>query len=189
MVFAELLPDEGQLLLQYLAHPILHCVLNQHVEDQHIVFLADAVQAADALLQAHGIPGQVVVDHDVAELQVDALATGVGGYQELGMSTEGLAGGDPLLHLHLAVDAGHLVTTTTQGFGDVLLSGHELGEDQELCRRVALAAADLVHDAQQGLEFGVLPAGGGLLGQVQQVFDQGHLFLQASLVHHTDHGL
>ena len=41
--------------------------------------LADAVDAAEALLQPVGVPGQVVVDHQVGALEVDALAGRVGG--------------------------------------------------------------------------------------------------------------
>ena len=45
--------------------------------------LADPVDTAEALLQAVGVPGQVVVDHQVGALQVDAFAGGVGGQQHL----------------------------------------------------------------------------------------------------------
>ena len=45
--------------------------------------LADAVDAAEALLEAVGVPRQVVVDHQVGALEVDALARGVGGEQHL----------------------------------------------------------------------------------------------------------
>ena len=43
--------------------------------------LADAVNTAETLLQPVGIPGQVVVDHQVRALQVDAFAGGIGGQQ------------------------------------------------------------------------------------------------------------
>ena len=45
--------------------------------------LADAVDAAEALLDAVRVPRQVVVHHQVGALQVDALAGGVGGEQHL----------------------------------------------------------------------------------------------------------
>jgi hypothetical protein len=45
--------------------------------------LADAVDTAEALLQPVGVPGQVVVDHQVGALEVDTLASGVGGHQDL----------------------------------------------------------------------------------------------------------
>jgi hypothetical protein len=45
--------------------------------------LADAVDAPEALLQPVGVPGQVVVDHEVGALEVDALAGGIGGDQHV----------------------------------------------------------------------------------------------------------
>jgi hypothetical protein len=45
--------------------------------------LADAVDAAEALLDPVGVPRQVVVDHQVGDLEVDALAGGVGGDEHL----------------------------------------------------------------------------------------------------------
>ena len=44
------------------------------IEDDDRVLLADPVDAADSLLDLHRVPGQVVVDHEVAELKVTALA-------------------------------------------------------------------------------------------------------------------
>ena len=44
--------------------------------------LADAVDAPEALLDPVGVPGQVVVDHQVGALEVDALARRVGGEQD-----------------------------------------------------------------------------------------------------------
>ena len=41
------------------------------------------MDAAEALLQPVRVPGQVVVDHQVGALQVDAFAGGVGGQQDL----------------------------------------------------------------------------------------------------------
>ena len=46
------------------------------------VFLANAMDAAKALLDAVGVPGQVIVDHQVRALQVDAFARRVGGEQD-----------------------------------------------------------------------------------------------------------
>ena len=71
--------------------------------------LADAVDAAEALLQAVGVPGQVVVDHQVGALEVDALAGGVGGQQHLhlGVVLEGFLRLQALLAAHAAVDDDH----------------------------------------------------------------------------------
>ena len=54
------------------------------VDNYHIVFLAIAVAAADALLYALGIPGQVIVDYQGAELQVDAFGGGFRGDHNVG---------------------------------------------------------------------------------------------------------
>ena len=45
----------------------------------HGVVLADAVDPPEALFDAVGVPGKVVVDHQVGALEVDPLAGGVGG--------------------------------------------------------------------------------------------------------------
>ena len=85
-------------------------VLGHEVEDQAVVFLAVAVDAADALFQADGVPGDVEVDHQPAELQVDAFAGGFGGDQHLGrflelaLGVDARAGRVAVADLHAAVD-------------------------------------------------------------------------------------
>ena len=58
------------------------------------LFLADAVDAAEALLDAVGVPRQVVVDHQVRGLQVQAFAGSVGGEQDLAVAVLGELLGD-----------------------------------------------------------------------------------------------
>ena len=60
-------------------------LVDDEVEDEAVLLLAVAVDAAHALLQPHRVPGDVVVDHQPAELQVDAFARGLGGHQHLGL--------------------------------------------------------------------------------------------------------
>ena len=74
------IPDLLKLLKQPLQHATLDGVGRHEVEDEAVFALAVAVDAPHALLQAHGIPGDVVVDHEPAELQVDALAGSLGGH-------------------------------------------------------------------------------------------------------------
>ena len=71
--------------------------------------LADAVDAAEALLEAVGIPRQVVVDHQVRALEVDALARGIRGEQHLhlGVVLERLLRVQAILAAHAAVDHHH----------------------------------------------------------------------------------
>ncbi len=53
------------------------------------LFLADAVDAAEALLDAVGVPRQVVVDHQVRSLQIHALAGSIGGEEDLDVAVLG----------------------------------------------------------------------------------------------------
>ena len=70
--------------------------------------LTDAVDAPEALFQAVGIPGQVVVDHEMGALQVDAFPSGIGSDQDkhLFVLHEALLDGAPLLTAQAAMD-GH----------------------------------------------------------------------------------
>lgn len=70
----------------------------------HLSFLPDAVDAAQPLLQSSGIPGQVIVDHQVPELQVDPLAGRFGGDADLGFGAEDLLGVLAIVGIHPAVD-------------------------------------------------------------------------------------
>ena len=49
----------------------------EEVHDDDIMLLAVAVAAADALLDALGVPRQIVIDDEGAELEVDALGAGL----------------------------------------------------------------------------------------------------------------
>ncbi len=99
--------------------------------------LADAVDAAEALLDAVRVPRQVVVDHQVRALEVDALAGGVRGEQHLHLRVvpERLLRLQPLLAAHAAVDDDHGLWPAEQR-GDALLEVVQrvavLGEDDQL---------------------------------------------------------
>ncbi len=56
------------------------------VEDQAVLELAVAVNAAHALFEPVGVPGDVVVEQDMAALEVDAFARGFGGHKDLNRS-------------------------------------------------------------------------------------------------------
>src|SRR5690606_3494216 len=77
LVDAKLFEDDRQFLLQDLADTVFDRVLEHEVDSAYRVRLTDAVHPADALLQAHWIPGNVVVDNYMAELEVETLTTGV----------------------------------------------------------------------------------------------------------------
>jgi hypothetical protein len=109
--------------------------------------LADAVDAAEALLEPVGVPRQVVVDHQVRALQVDALAGGVGGQQHLhlGVVLEGFLHLQALFAADAAVDDDHGLLAAEQR-GDALFEVVErvavLGEDDQLLVRRRLGRRD-----------------------------------------------
>ena len=97
-------------LEQLLQHAALARVRADEVEDQAVLLLAVAVDAPHALLQAHRVPGDVVVDHEPAELEVDALAGRLGRDQhlavlaELALGVDARAGRVAVADLHAAVN-------------------------------------------------------------------------------------
>src|SRR6266568_5369848 len=45
--------------------------------------LADTVDTPETLFKTVGVPGQIIIDHQMCALQVDALASGIGCNQHL----------------------------------------------------------------------------------------------------------
>ena len=82
-VGAHLLADAFQLFQQGCQHLALACVVRHEVIDMHLARLPIAMDAPHALLQAVRVPRNVVVDHQRAELQVNALAPRLGGDHHL----------------------------------------------------------------------------------------------------------
>ena len=136
-------------LLQQLAIDVAFARLLRHqVPEVADLGLADAVDAAEPLLEAVGVPRQVVVDHQVGPLEVDALARGVGGEQHphLRVVLERLLRLHPLLAAHAAVDHDHGLLAAQQGRDagfEVVERVAVLGEDDELLVRRGLGRRDL----------------------------------------------
>ena len=79
-----------QLLQQAVVDIALAGLLGDKIPEVTDFRLADPVNAAEPLLQAVGIPGQIVIDHQVGVLEVDAFSRGVGSYQnaDIGIGAE-----------------------------------------------------------------------------------------------------
>src|SRR5690606_4292273 len=99
---------------QALQHSPFDGVGCHEVEDETVFGLPVAVNPAHALLQAVGVPRNVVVEHDVADLEVDTLTGRLRGHQDLdGALTEQLLGVQPgtrvvpTAWLHAAMDGAH----------------------------------------------------------------------------------
>ena len=71
--------------------------------------LPDAVNAPEALLNPIGIPGKVVVHHQVGSLKIDAFAGCVGGEEDLhiGIKSKRLLRFEPLFSTQASVDDDH----------------------------------------------------------------------------------
>jgi hypothetical protein len=59
-------------------HVRLDAPRGRQVDDVAVAPLPDAVDAADALLDDHRVPGELVVHEDVRELEVEPLGPGAG---------------------------------------------------------------------------------------------------------------
>ncbi len=173
----ELLGNDLQLLLQHFADTVFHGVFQHEVDGTHHMGLANAVDAADSLLQAHRVPGHIEVDDHMAELQVQALTAGVGRDQHPYIAGECLLGAGARLQIHAAVKQDNGKPAAFQKLGQHRLSRHKLGEHQYLQFWGVLFLLQLVDQLQQrfGLGIGALPF--GFPGQIKQHLDFGFLLL------------
>ena len=100
-------------LEQFVQHAAFARVRGDEIEDEAILLLAVTVDAAHALLQPDGIPWDIVVDHQPAELQVDPFAGGfgrhedLGGFAELALGENAGAGRVAVANLHATVNLRH----------------------------------------------------------------------------------
>ena len=96
-----------------------------------------------------GFQGRIVVDHEVSALEVDALAGGIGGEQDLDRDVmeEALLGLAAVLAPHPAVDDRHGLAAPEQLVGDVVIEVAQsvavLGKDDDLLARRRLGQDNL----------------------------------------------
>ena len=145
------------------------------------MLLTVAVDAPHPLLEAARVPRDVVVDHQPAELEVDALTRSVG-RDQVGRSTLGRWSAEEL-HLllacavvHAAVYLGHLAAEA-----ETLETPHQkservsmLGEDNELLVLEPRVAHDLAELGELRLVAGFMHP----LGEIQQFLDLPSLLLE-----------
>ena len=179
-VVVQRVADLLQLLEQPLQNAAFDGVGRDEIEDQAVLALAVAVDAAHPLLQAVRVPGDVVVEEDVADLEVDALARGLGGDQDLDLAFAELLLGVKArarlvarARLHAAVDAADAEAPGLQPIHEVVQRVLELGEEEQALVRVVEEAFLL----EQLLELRELRLGArildrlGLDGQASQLLD------------------
>ncbi|OQC20572.1 MAG: hypothetical protein BWX71_02539 [Deltaproteobacteria bacterium ADurb.Bin072] len=170
LVDAELLEDDGELLLQYLTDPMLDRAFEDEVDRTNCVSLADTIHPADPLFEAHRVPGDVVVDHHVAELEVQTFPAGVGGNENTDILGECLLDSLTFFHVHGAVQTDDREPALGQESTQHLLGGNELGEHERLELRIALLGLKAVEPIEQRLGLGIrsdlLAAGRGFQEQL-----------------------
>ena len=138
-------------LLELFQQPVEHMALDgvggHEVEDQAVFGLAVAVDAPHALLQPVRVPRDVIVEEDVADLEIDALAGGLSGHQHLDVAiAELLLGVEacPLLvagtGAHPAVNLARAQPPRLQALHQVVERILELGEDEQALGWIAKEA-------------------------------------------------
>ena len=70
LVNTQFLKDGLQFFYNHFIHSRIYRIVSKHIVGCNGVLLADTVHTTDTLLDAHGVPGQIVVEHYVAELHV-----------------------------------------------------------------------------------------------------------------------
>ena len=152
-IVVEGIPDFLELLQQPLEDPAFDGVRGHEVEDEAVLPLAVAMDAAHALFEAVGVPGDVVVEQDIADLEVDAFAGRLGGHEhldrafpELLFGVEPRAGFIARARLHAAMDAADLEAPGLELLHEIVERVLELGEEEKPLgpdgRRSPLCGAD-----------------------------------------------
>src|SRR6266496_3990724 len=107
------------------------------VENTDIRTLPDAVNTPHTLLQSIGIPGNIVVDHQVAELEGDAFACRFGSNADLGRIIQALSRFATIDGIHPTVNLTGGVAPFLQVAAQVLKRVTMLCEDQQLAAPVS----------------------------------------------------
>ena len=76
---ANSLSEDPNLVMKVHANAAINGAFHIEIDDHDCLCgLADAVDAANSLFHPHWVPGQVIVDHDAAELKIDAFCRHLG---------------------------------------------------------------------------------------------------------------
>ena len=128
---AEVLPHLVQSAQQTDQHLALAGVARGHVVDLGDTLLPVAVDAPHALLQSRRDPGQVVVDHAGAELEVDALTGSLGSDHHLGTLQKFPLGAAAVVVGHTPVYLSHPVSPLFKQIPQEIERVLEFGKHQE----------------------------------------------------------
>jgi hypothetical protein len=120
----------------------LNRVARNEIENEAVLALAIAVDASHPLLQAVGIPRDVIVEENVADLKVDALAGSRScdqnldpAFSELLFGVQACTGLVARSRLHAAVDAAETKAPGLQSVDEVVQGVLELGKQEQALLR------------------------------------------------------
>jgi hypothetical protein len=150
--FAEPLPHPFELFQESFQDVAFAGFRIEHIEDEAFAGLAVTVDPAHALLEAVGIPGEVVVDHEAAELEVQTLAGRFGCYHDLRVIAEASFLGDAFGQAHLSVNDRRSEAPSLESPLEGIEGVFELGENKQLF--VGVVAEILLDDPPEFLNFG-----------------------------------
>lgn len=113
-VVAQFIANDIDLFQQTLEDSTLFRIAGHHIENQHVLFLAVPVNPSHALFESVGVPGDVPVDKQATELEVDTLSGSIGSDENLRVGP----GEIPLrlatfIHPFTTMDGRYLLATTT----------------------------------------------------------------------------
>jgi hypothetical protein len=134
--------------------------------DVNVARLPDAVDSTHPLFEAVWVPRDVVVHHQMTELEVDSLTGGLGGDHDLCALTKLAFGGDAFAQLHAAVDDGD-IEVGSQLFDEEVEGVFVFGEDQQFGGLV-IAKSLVLHHVEQFVELDFGTELLGLLGLHKQ---------------------
>src|SRR5690554_6128548 len=97
-----------------------------------ITLLPDPMDTPESLFEARGIPRQVVIDHQPAELQVDSLTRGFSSYTDLPARAEFLLGALPFVRIHAAVNLACRVSPSFEVLAEISQGVAMLRKDEKL---------------------------------------------------------
>ncbi|GBD06134.1 hypothetical protein HRbin20_01736 [bacterium HR20] len=162
----DLATEGGASLFELLEQSVVNVALASldchHVPQVAGFGLADTVDAAKALFDTVGVPGQVVVDHEVCALEIDAFAGSIGCHEHayLRIVEKGLLCFAPVFTAHGSVDEHHclLAQQCCDALDQVVQGVSVFGEDDEFLIRRTRSEEEIVQEFRQLAPFAVLAA-------------------------------
>ena len=143
------------------------------------MFLSNSVNPANPLFNLHGVPWQIVIYHDMAELKIDTLAASIRRNHYLGIFPEHVLLTYLFVQVHATVNNGSFVSQPIQAFNDILLCLNELCENQYLNVLVVFLSLDFLNNTNQASEFSVISTYNGILCQLDTIRDNLNLLLHS----------